>query len=385
MRTESRTSRSRIIDSPEIDHGERRVWLWDVVGVSLAAALAGWIWVSSIAQGGDPVPQVLLLIGCAAVYVTSRLVSPFVRFVGPAAVVAAAVIVVINAGGETFSRSPFEAPFGYAHFTWAFFAQATIAALMLAAVPGPLLMRVLAGIAALALATIPFGTLVAGPAIFASILLGAFVLGRRPWARVAVIACGVVVALGLLGTTLLAAQYTGLERHGGLQALLHATSNRCRGEECSPSGVEGMERPLYQALAERRVALWHDAVVLLEERPVVGVGPGRFSSKSPIAVADRDEPWAHQEFLQQGAETGWPGLVLMVLLFGWGFSRLAAVRHPDAVTVLGAVALALLALHAHLDFVLHHPAAPIAAAALLGTAASQPRRRRRRDGRSAGA
>jgi O-antigen ligase len=334
------------------------------------------MWVSSIARGGDPTSSILLLTGCAATYIAARLVSRFARLLAPAGVVAAAVVVVVGAQGETFSRSPFLVPFGYAHFTWAFFIQASIAGLMLAALPGPLVVRVLAGVVALALATIPFGTIVLGPAIFAAVFVGALLLGRRPWARVAVIVCGVAAALGLLGTSLLGARYTGLERHGGLQALLHATSNACRGDECSPSDVQGIERPLYRVLAERRVALWRDAIQLLDEQPSFGVGPGRFRSESPIAVADRDEPWAHQEFLQQGAETGWPGMVLLVLLFAWGFARLVAVRHPDAVTVLGGVAFALLALHAHLDFVLHHPAAPIAAAALLGTAASEPRRRR---------
>ena len=252
-------------------------------------------------------------------YALARLVSRFARFVAPTAVVAAAVIVVVGAQGDIFSRSPFVVPFGYAHVTWAFFVQATIASLMLAAAPGPVAVRVLAGVVAMALATIPFGTVVAGPVVFAAILVGAMVFGRRPWARVAVIACGIVALLGLLGTTLLAARYAGLERRGGVDALLHATSNACRGRECGPSGVEGIERSLDRALAERRVALWHDAIAIIEEQPLFGVGPSRFSSESPIAMVDRDEPWAHQEFLQQGAETGLPGAILLVLLFGWGF------------------------------------------------------------------
>jgi O-antigen ligase len=371
MRTETRLARTPLRE-PSGDDGAWTGWIWDLAGVAIAAALAGWTWVSSIVVGGDPVPAILLLTGCAVAYVTARLVSPFARLAAPTAVVAAAVIVVVGSPAETFGRSPFVVPYGYAHFTWAFFAQAAIGGLMLAAASGPLLARILAGAAALAFATIPFGTIVAGPAILVVVLLGALLLGRAPWARAAMIAAGTVVALGLLGTVVLGARYTGLERHETLPDLLHATSNACRGPHCSPADVEGLARPLYQALAERRVALWHDALVLLEDDPVFGVGPGRFASESPIASADSDEPWAHQEFLQQGAETGWPGLVLLALLFGWGFVRLAAVCWPDAVTVLGGASLGLLALHAGIDFVLHHPAAPLAAASLLGAAASEP-------------
>jgi O-antigen ligase len=373
MRTEPRLDRAHVVESTSRADERSTRSTWDAVGVGIATALAAWTWVASTVEGGDPVPKILLLAGCAVVYALARLVSPFARFIAPAAVVAMAAIVVIASPDEVFGRSPFVIPFGYAHFTWAFFVQASVAALMMAAVPGPLMIRVLAGIAALALATIPFGTVVAGPAVVVAILAVALVLGRPPWARLAVIACGVVAAVGLTGTALLGARYTGLERHGTLEALLHATSNACNGRECSPAGVESVERLVYRAVAERRVALWHDAVVLIQEQPLFGVGPGRFSSASPIASTDRDEPWAHQEFLQQGAETGWPGLVLLVLLFAWGFARLAAVGHPDPVTVLGAVSLALLALHASADFVLHHPAAPLAATALLGTAASEAR------------
>jgi len=107
--------------------------------------------------------------------------------------------------------------------------------------------------------------------------------------------------------------------------------------------------------------------------PLTGVGPGRFQATSPIARGDRDEPWAHHEYLHMGAETGLLGMVLLLGLFVWGFARLLTSGAPDGVAVIGAVAVAALGVHACLDYVLHFPAAPIAAAGLLGAAVSTRR------------
>jgi O-antigen ligase len=108
-------------------------------------------------------------------------------------------------------------------------------------------------------------------------------------------------------------------------------------------------------------------MVMMRNHPLAGVGPGRFSRFSPTAQSDPDEPWAHNDFLQQGAEAGIPGLVLLTLLFAWGFVRLRA-RRNDATTVLAAAALAALGIHACIEYVLQRPAVPVITAALLGSA-----------------
>jgi O-antigen ligase len=96
-----------------------------------------------------------------------------------------------------------------------------------------------------------------------------------------------------------------------------------------------------------------------------------------VVQTDRDEPWAHNDFLQLGAETGLVGFLLLVGIFLWGFARLSAVESPDTVVVLGAVALAVLGVHACVEYVLQFPAVVLGASALVGTAvgAGDPRRR----------
>ncbi|MGH2806372.1 MAG: O-antigen ligase family protein, partial [Actinomycetota bacterium] len=129
------------------------------------------------------------------------------------------------------------------------------------------------------------------------------------------------------------------------------------------------ERPPSQELAEeslstRRLVLWRDASDLIGRHPLTGVGPRRFGVESPIALADSDTTETHNEFLQQGAETGVVGLALMILLFGWTFVRI--VRTPGAPSAIAGAAVAMLAIHSTVDYILHFPIVPIVAAALVG-------------------
>jgi O-antigen ligase len=125
-----------------------------------------------------------------------------------------------------------------------------------------------------------------------------------------------------------------------------------------------IDRSVQNLLDRRRVALWNDALGLMSEHPVTGVGPGRFAESRTTAPGDPDARWAHQEFMQQGAETGVPGLLLVLLVFGASFGWLWA--RADTLTAVAAGALAALGIHASLDYVLHFPVIPIAAAAILG-------------------
>jgi O-antigen ligase len=132
-----------------------------------------------------------------------------------------------------------------------------------------------------------------------------------------------------------------------------------------------VNRAVDATLTERRVALWHDAVVLMGDHPLSGVGPGRFELTSPTALADADTRQAHNEFLQQGAETGVLGFLLLTALFLWGFVRLMVKRRPDITTALAAASLAALGIHASVDYILHFPAIPAVAAALVGSATAK--------------
>jgi hypothetical protein len=75
--------------------------------------------------------------------------------------------------------------------------------------------------------------------------------------------------------------------------------------------------------------------------------------------------------LQQAAEQGVPGALLMAGLASWGFLALAAARRPPPVAAVGAAAFSALVVHASVDYILHFPAVPLAAAALLGAASAR--------------
>jgi len=90
----------------------------------------------------------------------------------------------------------------------------------------------------------------------------------------------------------------------------------------------------------------------------------------PRFLPEGDVRWAEHDILQQGAELGWAGLILTVLLFLWGFARLALHPAPDAYVVLGALALAALGIAASASHVLHVPLVPSVTAAVVGSAQS---------------
>lgn len=121
-----------------------------------------------------------------------------------------------------------------------------------------------------------------------------------------------------------------------------------------------------------RVALWHAALEILSERPT-GVGPGRFDDVPPRFLPEGDVRSAEHDILQQGAELGWAGLILTILLFLWGFARLWLHPAPDAYVALGAVALAVLGIAACMTHVLHVPVVALVTAALVGSAQSVDR------------
>ena len=143
-------------------------------------------------------------------------------------------------------------------------------------------------------------------------------------------------------------------------------------------GAEGtLERGSAEALSGRRLILWHEAVTLIEREPIWGVGPGRFAEVRGFARTDPDARWAHDEFLQQGAEVGVAGALLTVLLFLWAVAAVAVGGRVGAVPILGLMAVTVLGVHACIDYVLHFAPNAIAAAALAGVALAGGGRSRR--------
>jgi O-antigen ligase len=220
-----------------------------------------------------------------------------------------------------------------------------------------LIVRVLGAAAAVAAAAVPFASHVVSSSVLVLALpLPAMIagwIGPRA-ARIAVVVCGVLLALALVATTILGA----------------------RARSAPSSDIEARIR---EALTSDRLELWNEAERLMALHPLRGVGPAGFDDYAPLALRDPSNLlfWAHNDFLQQGAELGVPGLLLLLGLFAWGFIALWANPAADAFVALAAAALAAVGIQACVDYVLHYPAVALATAALVGAGIAPPHERGR--------
>ena len=317
----------------------------DLLGTALFSAAVGWTVVVGRWAEGSMEPAVAALLASAAALVIARLVTHRARPIVPVTLATIASVLLIVNLGDVVTGAPLGGPFGYANATGAFFAQAVVAGLMLSAASERSWAKVLGIAAATLFAAVPFVVGSIAPGVL--ILLG-MVMVVRLVPKVVVALCGALVGGAFVVSVVLGAGYRGGDRS------------------------DLVDRVVDASITERRVALWHEALGLMVEHPVTGVGAGRFAVMSETARSDADAGWAHSEFLQQGAETGITGMLLLVSLLAWGFARLWVVETPDIVTALGAVALATLGVQACIDYVLHFPVVPLAAAAVVG-AAQAPR------------
>ena len=328
-------------DGPRRATGLRRSILLDTAAVAAATLLVFSGYLAAERSGGDPDTLALLVVGIVAAVVAARVVSAASRSFMPLLVVAGAGAVAMAFRHDLFSSWALSGPFGYANAKSAFFGLAVIGGLALGLSGKRPLVRVLGWFAAAVFAAVP----VASGTIAVASLLPAAIVGlairKAHTVRVFVWGCALVVLGAVVATSLIAASRSG------------RTGNPA-------------ERFAAQSLSDRRLILWHEAWVILREKPLTGVGPGRFQHTSPTARSDRDSRWAHNEFLQTGAETGLFGLVGLLGLFAWGFGRLATAAIPTRVTAMGALALAFIGIQASVDYVLHFPAIPLLGAVLVG-------------------
>ena len=314
------------------------------IGAAAWVAAAAWTFVSSAISGGNPWPTVGVIAAAGGSFAAAWTLGRIKRWAAPGAVLVAAGSLALRF--DVASRRPTGGPFGYVNATGAFYLLGAFAGLMIAAASERAAVRATGVIGAIACATVPFaGGSVAAALLSVAVPAIALVLTAVWSARAAIAVLAGLTAATFVGSIALGATYPHASRAGGFA------------------------RAVTTALTDRRVVLWSEALDLTASRPVAGVGPGRFAFESPTALEDRDARWAHNGFLQQGAETGVPGLVLMLLIFTWTFAVVSRSR-PDTFAVLGAAAIAAIGIAACIDYIFHFPAIPVAAAALAGAAAS---------------
>ncbi|MET9666403.1 O-antigen ligase family protein [Streptomyces sp. NPDC006475] len=135
---------------------------------------------------------------------------------------------------------------------------------------------------------------------------------------------------------------------------------------------DGLTVSLEGQLTQNRVALWHDAVDLAEDDPLRGVGPDRFGLLSPTAqqVAGSDGK-PHSASLQQAAEQGVVGVVLLGAAFGWMLYGLWRSPRSTPVVLSAGAALTALAALASLGNALSFAPVTVGAGLLAGLATAR--------------
>jgi O-antigen ligase len=309
----------------------------DIVGLVLVGLLAAWIIVTGMAAGSDPLPMLGVLFVAVLAYLGGRAIA---SAEAGAAVVGVAVVVVglfmLPAALDHHIRAT---PFGYANADAALLAQGTAALVVVALSSRTPAVRGWAWAGAVSTAVVAVGLeSIAGGALAAMVLVIGVVATRlRPGSAAAV---GVAaVAVVVVVTVVLAVE----------------SAPETRAQSIAE-----------QALSERRTALWQDALDLVVREPVLGVGPGNFSVLSPTAVFDPDTSETHSLYLQQAAETGLPGVVLVLGLLIWAYVGMARSGRGPPLAVVGVAGLTAFAIHAAVDYVAHFPVVVATAAYLVG-------------------
>lgn len=301
----------------------------------LVLVLAGWV--GAFAGGGDgrPGPVLWLLAGMVAAYVAGRMLGRRPGFIERTIAVAVAGAVAITWPGILHAGG---APTGYGN------ANATLSSLGVLAAMG---------------AALHGGRradrrcwIVVAAALTVTTLLTASLAGTA----------SLLVALALVGLSV-ATRSPGFSVMGGLIAVVLVLAvTTAVAFDVDPLG--------FGQRAGVRAELWTAAADLVDEEPVRGIGPGQFAEHSQVS-SDADLRWAHHGYLQAAAEYGLVGLLLVLALAGWawvGVWRAAGEGCRDAAVVGGS--LAIIGLHATVDYVWHVPTLMVLLAVLLGEGTS---------------
>jgi O-antigen ligase len=304
---------------------------FDRSGIVAVAILALW----PLLSGGWRLTA--LVIACAVVFGLARLCASSNAWIVPALLVFGLAMVAATDLGGLLSNEASRGPLGYSNAKAALFVQGAVAAVMLAITARSAAVRWVAMIAAASFSIVP---LVSGTsaAALSLLLVGGSAITPRRWTRGAI--------SGLMGLFVITLFATALIGIGG-----------------DLPGAEG---------DGRRVTLWGEAVDLMTENPLLGAGNGGFSESSPTAASDEDASWAHNEFLQLGAERGVPVLAASVYVVLWLLSRLRRRADTNALVMPAAAAVAALSVHACIDYIGHFPLIPMFCAALVGAAEGVP-------------
>ncbi|MGW2488377.1 O-antigen ligase family protein [Streptomyces sp. NPDC001606] len=311
----------------------------------LLGACAGWSLITAAAHDGRPEGLLLAVLAVTAGYAAGRVSGTLLPVAAPGAGALAGLALAVALPG--LSPGPgYAVPLGHAGATAALLALATGAACCAAwATPVPALRL---GLWALAAGIVGAGAAlgsVAGCATGAAVLLCSLAAGAAPRRGV-----------GLAGLAVAAA---------GVAATVWALA-----ADVLPGGLAEV---LTQWSTPHRVRVWRDALGLGEGAGGLGVGPGRFGELSRTAPpAPASDGRAHSALLQQAAEQGVVGVVLLGAVFCWVLHALWRSPRTTPVALTAGAALTALAGLAAVGNALSFPTVTAGAGLLAGWATARP-------------
>ncbi|MFJ3670748.1 O-antigen ligase family protein [Streptomyces sp. NPDC090106] len=326
--------------------GDGRRNVSDAVGVAVLGACAAWSLVTAAVHDGRPEGVLLAVLAVAAGYAAGRICGALlpVAALGAAALTGLALVVAVphlSSGPEIIT------PLGHAGATAAVLTLATGAACCAAwAARSPSPRVVLGALAAGIVATAAVVGSTTGFVTCAGVLLCSLAAGRMRRRRGA----------GLAGLVLAATAVTA-----GTWAVAADTL------------PEGLTASLAGQLTPHRVELWQDALALARQDAALGVGPGRFGEASATAARTLlSDGKPHSAPLQQAAEQGIVGLVLLAAAFGWLLYTLWRSPRPTPVVLTAGAALTALAAIAAVGNALSFTTVSVGAGLLAGLATARP-------------
>jgi O-antigen ligase len=308
-------------------------------------ACAGWALITAAVHDGRPEGVLLAILAVAAGYAAGRISGALLPVAAPCAGALAGVALTTTA--PHLSPGPeIVAPLGHAGATAAVLTLSAGAACCAAwAASTPVVRLTLRTLAAgIAVTAFALGS-TSGFVACAGVLLCSLAAGRIRHR-----------GLGLAGLALVAAAVTGL---------IWAVAGNAVPDGLAPS-LEGQ-------LTRHRLQLWQDALRLARQDIALGVGPDRFGELSSTATQTLlPDGKPHSAPLQQVAEQGVVGLVLLAAAFCWMLYALWRTARPTPVALTAGAALTALAAIASVGNALSFTTVSVGTGLLAGLATARP-------------
>lgn len=325
------------------EDGDRRN-VSDAAGVVALGGCATWSLITATAHDGRPEGVLLAVLAVAAGYAAGRICGALLPVAALCAGALAGLVLMLVV--PRLAAGPqIDAPLGHAGGTAALLTLCTGAACCAAWEAGsPALRFALGALAAGIAVAAPLLGSVSGFIGCAAVLLCSLAAGRMRGR-----------ALGMAGLALAAAA-------AGLLTWAVAAGSLPGGLTASLGGE----------LTPHRLGLWHDALRLSRDNAALGVGPGRFGELSTTVAPTLSDGKPHSALLQQAAEQGVVGVLLLAAVFGWLLYTLWRSPRPTPVVLTAGAALTLLAAIASVGNALSFTAVSVGAGLLAGLATARP-------------